>query len=56
MKILDELHAYQGQLSFDELNENVDQIILCSNLSISGYRTKRVGRLCSLQNKEDLAS
>ena len=40
MKILDELHAYQGQLSFDELNEKVDQIILCSNLSISGYRTK----------------
>ncbi|EGS36655.1 hypothetical protein HMPREF9200_1004 [Veillonella sp. oral taxon 780 str. F0422] len=36
MKILDELHAYQGQLSFDELNENVDKITLCSNLSISG--------------------
>ena len=24
MKILDELHAYQGHLSFDELNEKED--------------------------------
>ena len=46
----------KGNLALMGSNEKADQIILCGNLSISGYRTKRVGRLYPLQNKEDLAS
>lgn len=53
MKILDELHAYQGQLIFDELKEKVDQIILRSNLSIS-QATRRIPTTMLIKEKESL--
>ena len=35
MKILDEIHAYQGRLTIQEVEEQVQKIILRSNLAIS---------------------
>ena len=35
MKILDEIHAYQGKLTIQEVEEQIQKIILRSNLAIS---------------------
>ena len=34
MKLLDEIHAYQGKLTFEELNEKIQQINLRKNMGI----------------------
>ncbi len=35
MKILDEIHAYQGKIRIQEVEEQTQKIILRSNLAIS---------------------
>lgn len=49
MKILDEIYAYQGQLTLPQLEEKIQHIIFRSNLSISQV-TKRCP--CSMIEKE----
>ena len=34
MKLLDEIHAYQGKLTLEELNEKIQQINLRKNMDI----------------------
>ena len=53
MKILDELHAYQGELTFDELKEKVKEIILRSNISIS-QATRQIPLKMVIREKESL--
>ena len=43
MKILDEIHAYQGKLTIQEVEEQIQKIILRSNLGdFSSYKTNTV--------------
>ena len=53
MKILDELHAYQGEHSIEGIQRQVDQIILRSNLSIS-QATRRIPTTMVIEKKESL--
>lgn len=53
MKILDEIHAYQGRLDFEELVEKVHLMILRSNVSVS-QATRRIPATMLVKEKESL--
>lgn len=53
MKILDEIHAYQGQLTLPQLEEKIQHIIFRSNLSIF-QATKRCPYTMLEKEKESL--
>ena len=40
MKLLDEIHAYQGKLTLEELNEKIQQINLRKNIDIHSGTVK----------------
>lgn len=53
MKILDEIHAYQGRLDFEELVEKVQLMILRSNVSVL-QATRRIPATMLVKEKESL--
>ena len=53
MKILDEIHAYQGKLTIQEVEEQVQKIILRSNLAIS-QATRQIPSVLLAKEKESL--
>ena len=42
MKLLDEIHAYQGKLTFEKSNEKIQQINLRKNMDIHSGTGKRL--------------
>lgn len=53
MKILDEIHAYQGKLTIQEVEEQIQRIILRSNLAIS-QTTRQIPSALLEKEKESL--
>lgn len=53
MKILDEIHAYQGKLTIQEVEEQVQKIMLRSNLAIS-QATRQIPSVLLAKEKESL--
>lgn len=53
MKILDEIHAYQGKLTIQEVEEQIQKIILRSNLAIS-QATRQIPSALLEKEKESL--
>lgn len=53
MKILDEIHAYQGKLTIQEVEKQVHKIILRSNLAIS-QATRQIPSVLLAKEKESL--
>ena len=53
MKLLDEIHAYQGKLTLEELNEKIQQINLRKNMDIHSGTGKSPITLGSLSNRVD---
>ena len=53
MKILDEIHAYQGKLTIQEVEEQIQKIILRSNLAIS-QATRQIPSALLAKEKESL--
>lgn len=53
MKILDEIHAYQGKLTIQEVEKQVQNIILRSNLAIS-QATRQIPTVLLAKEKESL--
>ncbi len=54
MKILDEIHAYQGKLTIQEVEEQIQKIILRSNLAISQATRQIPSALLEKKEKESL--